>query len=165
MPLTVTNALQNEAALPVKPPSPKREFEKIIREIRTLFSQSRAAAGVFIDELIKQAEAAIPSQKDSNTRAANVSLAGSFIGAALGHTFIAKEGLQVGFQMGSKLGEGANLYNTAQQVDHQANQQRIQQAISHYSTYDQRMQTVIQAIINFIQRQQQMDQEQAALNR
>ena len=163
--MKVAPALQNEVALPVKAPSPKREFDKIIREIRNLFSKSRAAAGVFIDELTKQMEDSIPSQKKWNQGAATVQALCSAGGALLFHQLMEKDGAQFGLQLGSKFGDGANLLNTAQQADHQANQQRIQQAISHYTTYDQRMQTLIQSINNFVQRQQQMDQEQAALNR
>ncbi len=165
MPINALPVAQNATTTPGKTYSPKREFEQILRKICALVSQSRVLTGDFIGELVKQTEASAGAQKKLIHKGLGSMAFGVLAGVALSRLSTGnwKNALDAG-QMGYKVGEGAQMYFSAEQKDHDADQQRIQQALASYNSFDQRAQGMVQTIQSFLQRQQQMEQEQA-LNR
>jgi hypothetical protein len=158
----VSPAAQKELIAPEKPFSAKREFEQIIRSIRSIAAKSRMFSGELIEELVKQ------TQSSGNTQW-RYTVGGAF--AQLGITVAVFAAAQkTGFtknkkleQMLSALNIGTTCGNMAQsalsanQFSYQAEGQKIQQALTQYNTFDQRMQGLISNIDAAKQRVQQIE--------
>jgi hypothetical protein len=161
----ISPAAAKEIELPAKPESAKKEYDRLIREIRTIAANSRLISGDFVDEAIKQTKDSADTQiawsrggtvSQLLVQAAGIAVSG--MGLKSGDMKL-EQTLQL-VTLAGKIGDVFQGACSTTQVDQQANQQRIQQAIAHYNAFDQRMQALIQAIDTDEQRRQQAEQEQ-----
>ena len=157
----VSPAAAREAAFSEKPISPKREFEQLIRSIRSIAAKTRVFSGDLIQELIKETESSASSQKLYSVFGTVAQLAAPVAFALVALQSESKDIAQW-FQSGTKVGDIAQTAFGATQFGYQANGQRIQQALSQYNTFDQRMQSIIQSIDSAQQRLQQQETEEAS---
>lgn len=160
----VSPAAMKEAASTVKPISQKKEFEQLIRSIRTIAANTRAFSGDFIHEINKQTDESAKWQKLKSGTGSVLQLGA----AALLAPILLKMGrikpdeLMQWLQTGSKIGDGIQGIFGLSQLSHQAESQRNQQALSHYTSFDSRMQSIIQSIDSAQQRLQQKEMEEAS---
>lgn len=150
---------QKDVEAPVKL-TPKREFEKLIRDIRRIASNSRAFSGDLINELIKQTESSAKKQEAWSLFGSLIQIAIPVISAGWAGSGQTPEEASQRFQMGAKIGD---VFQSALglQYDYQANQQRVNQALSQYQSFESRMQSLIQNIDSAQQRVQQAEMDQA----
>jgi hypothetical protein len=163
----VSPAAMKEAASTVKPISQKKEFEQLIRSIRTIAANTRAFSGDLIFEINKQTDASANGQIKKGKW-----VAGSQLGLPLA-AFVASSALawfgkielkdvSSWMQAGSKAGDVIQGIFGLSQLSHQAESQRTQQALSQYNSFDSRMQSIIQSIDSAQQRLQQKEMEEAS---
>lgn len=166
----VSPAAMKEAASAVKPISQKKEFEQLIRSIRTIAANTRAFSGDLINEINKQTEASANDQTKKSRYGSAAQLGSPIVAliAAAALSYFGKmesKDILSWVQAGSKVGDGIQglfgLFGLSQ-FNHQANSQRNQQALSHYNSFDQRMQSIIQSIDSAQQRLQQKEMEDAS---
>ncbi len=163
----VSPAAMKEAASTVKPISQKKEFEQLIRSIRTIAANTRAFSGDLIKQLNDQTEASAIEQKTSGKKAYNsqmrITAASVLLAPLLVKVGMIKpENLMSWVQGGIKIGDGIQGIFGLSQLSHQAESQRNQQALSHYNSFDSRMQSIIQSIDSAQQRLQQKEMEEAS---
>ncbi len=158
----VSPAASRDATIQAKPISSKKEFEKLIRDIRSIAAKTRVFSGDLVQELIKETNSSAESQKKWSLIGSGAQLA-SLVGAigVLAKGGDAKETEQL-LQMISKGGDFGQSACGAAQYGYQATSQKIQQALSHYNTFDQRMQSLVQSIDSAQQRLQQKEMEEAS---
>lgn len=163
----VSPAAMKEAASAVKPISQKKEFEQLIRSIRTIAANTRAFSGDLINEINKQTEASANDQTKKSRYGSAAQLGSPIVAliAAAALSYFGKmesKDISSWVQAGSKVGDGIQGLFGLSQFNHQANSQRNQQALSHYNSFDQRMQSIIQSIDSAQQRLQQKEMEDAS---
>lgn len=145
-----------------KPPSVKKEFEQLLRDIRRIAASSRAQAGDLIAELTKETQSVAKKQRNwtcgGTAGQALLPLVLPAIALACGSTL---EGLQLTFRIGSKIGDGFNtVVSGAHQMDYQARTQQLQQSLGHYNAFDQRMASLEQSINTMKQQLAQKEMEE-----
>ena len=160
----ISPAAMKDAASTVKPISQKKEFEQLIRSIRMIAANTRAFSGDLIKQLNDQTESSATSQKRWGTLAAVLQMGAAALlaPALLKMGRIKPDELMQWLQTGSKVGDGIQGIFGLSQLSHQAESQRNQQALSHYNSFDQRMQSIIQSIDSAQQRLQQKEMEDAS---
>ncbi|MBP7074448.1 MAG: hypothetical protein KBA81_03580 [Rhabdochlamydiaceae bacterium] len=160
----VSPAAMKEATVSVKPISQKKEFEQLIRSIRTIAANTRAFSGDMIKQLNDQTESSAKWQKwiSGIGSVLQIGAAAGLAPVLLKMEKIKPEEFMQWLQNGSKIGDGIQGIFGLSQLSHQAESQRNQQALSHYNSFDQRMQSIIQSIDSAQQRLQQKEMEDAS---
>ena len=152
---------QKETALPVKSLSPKKEFERLIRDIRAIIARSRFECSFLVDELTQQGQESANNQiwytkGGANGQLASVAL---LLAGTLAKDNKWEKGFQA-FQVSGKVADFIQARFSTSQTDHQTEQQRIGQALAQHGAFDQRMLAFLQSIEAQEQRMHQMEQQQ-----
>jgi hypothetical protein len=156
------NPVKEDRVADVKRESPKKEFENLIRDIRDIFSKSRADCSFMVDTIINEAENKAKWRITWINRGIGVQVVGALVVIGAGMSAQNKK-LEVAtqvLQIASKVTDAVQGYCNTAQVDHESFQQRMQQAITQYNALDQRFQAILTSIDSMEQRLNQMEQEQ-----
>lgn len=161
--LPSVNAIPQQGEIK-KPVSAKKEFEHLVREIRTIAAKTRVFSGDLVQELLNETKVAANTQRNWSLAGSAAQVGIPLIAAAI---WAASSGsnpqiVENIFQIGSKAGDAAHGACNATQYGYQATNQKIQQTISHYNAFDQRMQSLVQTLDGAQQRMQQQALEEAS---
>jgi len=143
------------------PVSAKKQFERLIRDIRMIAANSRTFTGEMTKDLVNQFEDSSDKQKKWSNIGALIQFSVPLLAA-----FVAvdkRQDVPFWMEVGNKVGNLGSTWASGPQLDHQVNGQRIGQAQGQLQAFDQRIQSFMQSIDQALQTLRQQEIENARM--